>query len=459
MNRNITDPVEQIKNALRHHEEPYEQGAWEQFLQYRKRKQKNLQMMTVTGVAASLILAALLGVFVFQFGDDFSESSRSQFMDSPGFLSQIGPIATPGMTEFGESGPTPGSSTEIILTEPALRNFDFDRTEPRSTGGDFAGNEPADDTSLKSTGKTRPDSDDVRIDGEDSIHLQIITSTGYGPVVRGSLPILKPTSLVTGDSLPSFVTIFPQSLLPDRLTGRADRSAITNMPTHASGHIPEDDDTQKTIPDSRNRKMELGFAYSPLVNMHSSDSDLNMGIGVSLSRPISRNFSISSGLYLAQNNLQYRGSDEQTLFSTTSEPPYTRMHVDLMSIEVPLSITYSITKNFYLSTGISAATFLKEQYEYHYEYDTVVEQILLVEDDELRVVETKVSISEKESQTESVFRSLHLPAFYTFSTGYRTDAPEDYAISFEPFLKISAGRLTTRNIRYTTAGIQMILHF
>jgi len=215
------------------------------------------------------------------------------------------------------------------------------------------------------------------------------------------------------------------------------------------------------------RKYQLGISYGPRINMHQRDTRWGLGAGVNLDRKITRNLSVSSGIMIAQNRMQYDDdrhvleSDQQRTFIGTGNEQNremnSRMEADLISFEVPVNLKFSLTDQVYVLAGISSATYVREQYDYRMEFEQEFTQLAFEDGAGFRTETTTVMVSETEQQSEPSFSSFHPLAFYNFAIGYNRFGTERSRFTFEPYLKIPTGNLTSREIRYTTAGIQMVI--
>jgi len=214
------------------------------------------------------------------------------------------------------------------------------------------------------------------------------------------------------------------------------------------------------------KEVEFSLAYAPLMNVYDSQTDWGIGGGFFTDWNFSDNMALSSGLFIAQNQLKYRNehgslarlSENNTLTSMPGN--LASMQVDLVSLEIPLSFRYYLTDQFSVSAGISSVAYLKENFDYTYEYQQQIQVFETGDTAGPQPMTTRmVTLTESHTETEPSLTGMDLAAFYTFTIGYQYNIAERQKISVEPFLKLPTGQLTSRDIQYTTGGLQLKIHF
>lgn len=80
--------------------------------------------------------------------------------------------------------------------------------------------------------------------------------------------------------------------------------------------------------------------------MSNSESDWNIGAGLSVEWNLYDNLTLTSGINIAQNQLEY--SDDQRI-ATIGAEKYNDvvLELDLLSLEIPISLQYLKTDRFY----------------------------------------------------------------------------------------------------------------
>ncbi len=405
------DPIEQIRNNLQEYEEPYRLGAWEEFKRYRQAKYRATQLRWIAAAAAAVLVALSASYLV----TDVTVRTSEQITEAP-----------PEQTEH----PDPG--TDAIL-QPIIPP-----EEPADESG-FAVEE----------------------------HL---------PETVPAEPI--PPEVIEPESDPPEEAWLFSDLLAYRqiphwdeytaLRQRTDESDLTLSKFHTIPVLADDDsfrnDRYITEADLSSLKyhtpgLSIGLAYSPLLNFHQSATDWNVGGGLTVDWNFMENLSLSSGLFVAQSQLEFR--TDHVLVSGTRQPVSSaNMEIDFLSLEIPLNLQYSMTERFFVSGGITSASFLKEQYTYHYEMQEMSTTMVFI-DGEYQPVTQLVTLQETAAQSEPSLSSFNPLAFYNFSFGYSFDEAGNgrFTITIEPFFKMPARSLSTRSVNYSTGGLQLKIAF
>lgn len=206
------------------------------------------------------------------------------------------------------------------------------------------------------------------------------------------------------------------------------------------------------------QQITFGLAYSSLLNMSNSESDWNFGAGLSVEWNLYDNLTLTSGINIAQNQLEYR-NDQRIAAIDAEKYDDVVLEIDLLSLEIPISLQYSMTDRFYFSVGVASASFLKENFNFTYSYEDMIQRIQYVEGEGFIEVMELVTISESVRETEPSLSSFHPAAFYNFSIGYKFDYSERSRFSLEPFVKIPTRTLSSQKISYITAGLHLKISF
>ncbi|MEX2573904.1 MAG: hypothetical protein WD317_06385 [Balneolaceae bacterium] len=430
--RNLTD---HIKEVLREHEEPYQLGSWEHFRDHEGRKEKYSAGKKAFGIAASVLLATGLLFFAWNYADS----------PESGQLALEEPVNSPGMTGIPKmDDPAPPEEEQALPDEEEGTRFPAplnERDEER-VAEDGSGRE------IPDTGAT--DMTDVT----DSFTPSPV------PVKSFEGQRTATESLLAGFG--------PDQAEPDSITARLPR--IPSSGSSVAGPLSSGSGEKvvqrlSTAGRGRGKEIEFSVAYAPVMNVHNAQTDISIGGGFYTDWSISDNLSLSSGVFISGNRLRYSDNPERRMgemMSAGSRPldsaeGEVHMQVDLLGMELPMNLRYFITDNVFLSGGISSVIFLKEQFEYTYEYQQRI-QVMSSEGTGAPVTRT-VTMTDSRTQSEPSLNGMNWAAFYTISAGYHYDIANRHTVALEPFVKIPTGRLTTRDIRYTTGGVQMKIFF
>lgn len=199
----------------------------------------------------------------------------------------------------------------------------------------------------------------------------------------------------------------------------------------------------------------IGVAVAPMVSGGEAGTDLGLSGGVATEWELSEKFSLASGLLFAQNQLLYEpGAGELSAASNLNS-----VQANLVAIELPLNLQYHVNEHVFVSAGISSATFLKESYDYTYEFETMV----FVEEDfresGTQTVAKPITTYETVAREEPALTTFNVAAFYNLSLGYQYGLNEHILLSVEPFIKLPATGLTHNDLRYSAGGIQLKVKF
>jgi hypothetical protein len=401
------DPIEQIKENLLEYEEPYQLGAWENFVRYRKAKVHAKMITWIPAAAASLLFALL----------------ASYWLIAPSH-----------------------QTTDLIATEP-LEPLELPETGPEVIIPEFTPLEKSVVETYASTEDTlqQPYHPDEHQAGQTESTAAILSGRYTDLISLRHIPLLDDISSPKTDSDTKPRTWAASSVI------RTERSEAYEERTLTSADL--------SAAQTYRSALSFGLAYSPLLNIHQSATDWNIGAGLSVQWDFMENLSLSSGLYIAQSQLRFSG-DEVPLTSTVQTFDSANMEIDFLSLEIPMNLQYSLNDRFFFSGGISSASFLRENYSYHYQYQEMSRTQLFIEG-EYREVSQWVTLSGTETASEPSLSSFHPLAFYNFSLGYNVDQAGHgkFTITIEPFFKLPARSFSSRKISYSTGGLQLKIVF
>ncbi len=421
MNKKNEDQLtKHIRRTLLDHEEPYVLGSWERFQRQklgndRKRSQKRLYAF-----AASILLML---TFAFAW-NEFSMLPGEEYVEE-------------SQTESPEQTPTPSNLPQITAEEQTAteeelqeKQTDIGVTENRSTT----------DNTSNIASQTFP---------EISPSFSRKTFSNFYKVSSG-LNAPPPISQKVAHSL---------NTLPanNRIASAGENSPSGQPVPIASTMLPASEKDSKNF--------VFSAAYASVMNVNDSQTDLGMGGGLYTDWNFAKNLSLTSGLFIGQNQLRYKNNQGNQLEENVSRSNNTLMsadnlsymQLDLINLEIPLNFRYTLTENWSVSAGISSITYLREEYDYVYE-----QQIQVFDESSATSSETvtrSVTLRSSQTQSEPSFDKLDWAAFYTLSFGYQRKVFKNHNATLEPFIKIPAGKVTSQGVSYTSGGIQLKISF
>ncbi|MCC5907163.1 MAG: hypothetical protein JJU13_13210 [Balneolaceae bacterium] len=405
------DPIEQIRNNLQNYEEPYRLGAWEEFKRYRQAKNRATQFRWIAAAAAAVLVALSASYLVTDVAVRTSEQITEEQPEQtahpdPGTDAILQPITPPE---------EPAVESEFADEEALPEPVPAETIPPEVIVPD---SDPSEETWLYSD----------LLAYKQIPHWEEYTAIRqYTDESDQTLRKLQTTPVLADDD----------SFRNDRYITESDLSSLKH-------HTPG---------------LSIGLAYSPLLNFHQSATDWNVGGGLTVDWNFMENLSLSSGLFVAQSQLDFR-TDHVRVSETMQPVSSANLEIDFLSLEIPINLQYSMTDRFFISGGITSASFLKEQYTYHYEMQEMSTTMVFI-DGEYQPVTQLVTMQETAAQSEPSLSSFNPLAFYNFSFGYSFDEAGNgrFTITIEPFFKMPARSVSTRSVNYSTGGLQLKIAF
>ncbi len=419
MSRNHRQPLtDHIREVMLDHREPYVLGSWERFQKYRQRKRRNRHLKNGLRIAATVLI-----IFSFVYASNFVDEGQNGLVVDEQSVKQPEIMQNPFLTPFGAEdlfgSRHPGKTDNAEDDDPIERN---------------------------NTISAAADIDMMEIS---SIKRKTVSKETF----TGNATITAPKKYPFSEE---------EKSEPDRMKTFAFHLNTGEQQSHnrVSGQ-----DVPVVSPGSPKKNFTFSVGYASIVHMHESQTDFGMGGGFYSDWNFSDHLAFSSGMFIAQNQLTYSRDHENLRSTMESETTLStsdnlkHIQVDLVSMEIPLNIRYSVHKNISVSAGISSVTFLKENYNYNFEYEQQIQVFDDQEESDPGLVTQVVTFSETQQESEPSMSGMEWAAFYTFSAGFQHKFADRHAISFEPFVKIPTGQIASRDIRYTTGGLQLKLTF
>lgn len=426
---------ERFKDLLENHEEPYVLGSWERFEKHKQRKIKKQKQKIYFRAAAAILLMSLVSLYIWVSLPD--SLPADQITENQPLPAEEDPVAPTDP----ETPPVQLSEADIelpILQTPVSDGEFAPKTEPDPLPGQTEGTPSA---------AFYPEHDAV------IVHIPLPTVLSSDP---SHYIYEKSTALFNSNE-------------SEKTAG--DSPSFADRPLAGSDVITRGD-LQFSDSRTRNKTLTLSVAYASMMNIHDSQTDLGSGAGVYAGWNFAPGFTLSTGLAVSQNNLSYSNREDDFLtaahFSqmeelgieanTMSEDHLSSVQVNFLNLEIPLDLRYHISNSFSISAGVSSVTFLRENYDYNFEFAHRTQSF---GDEQLNMSspETVVTYRTTHTQSEPALDAVNWGAFYTFSVGYEHEIFNRYTASFEPFVKLPAGQITSRGVRYSTGGLQLRISF
>lgn len=226
-------------------------------------------------------------------------------------------------------------------------------------------------------------------------------------------------------------------------------------------------DNTKPVQKSQNMGKRVRFSMyaATFFNYaHGSSNQFNAGGGFTSDIRLSKKFSISTGIAIAQNTLSYNVEPPSALnqpnqIATASltfaaannfhiaAPTFKNYNADLLGLDVPLNLKYTFNPDkggTYIMAGLSSGTFINETYTYSYNNPAPFS--------------ANISQALQDQTTHNSFNSFYFARTLnlSFGTGYTLGKNR---LIIEPFLKYPLDGLGTQQIRFGAGGINLKFSF
>ncbi len=204
---------------------------------------------------------------------------------------------------------------------------------------------------------------------------------------------------------------------------------------------------------SSRSKWDFGVEVLPTV----SNSAVNVGAGLMTEYRLSEHFSVGSGISLVQ--LQ-AGKALTPGVSMLSSRQLQSVDANFRGIDIPLNLVYNINKNLYTSVGVSYFSVIQEESKNTFVAEREVSNVGTDPITGLTAnVRTFVSETMQEPGSETMLNGKSYIGFFNFSIGRKQEVFKKYSISIEPFLKVPVGKLSQQELQLTNGGMKFKVAF
>lgn len=442
--------LESLRKQLHEHEEPYTLGAWETFESRRTAKKRTIVRRRWLSAAAVLLIGAGLwwtvdpdsggpasdGSVAMQMEPDLSplvdlpdtrlakplEEESLQVPSEPGPMESAVADSDPGRDQEDVSDDESAHSDRDSWTEPATPSLYggllVHREETESVGDELDGGATIE-------GDTGTRTDGAGISGRTFSLLP-------GRALRGGLP---------ADMWISTPAAEPSESEQTRV-GSAD---LRRYPDH--------------------RGFAWGVAYAPMMNVHKGQSSMAMGAGVHARLQMSEQWGLGSALVLSRSQFQMDADPTViSMFQTTTMAAggpvilNSRMEADLVSLEVPLHLRYRLSDAWTLSGGLSTVAYLQETYRYRVDYRQQY-QTMTATAEGVRMESGEMQRTERQTESEGSLNEVYWGAFYNVAAEFSWLFTDRHWVSVEPFFKVPTGTVASRDLSYSSGGVQLKVYF
>ena len=409
--------TELIKSALESYQEDYVPGAWESFVNQRKKSKKIMLWRIGAGIAACLMIG-WLGInlnypelFNFSVTPQLTNirinKSEAPVVNEP--LKSIGSINkkvfAENITEIGLTQKTLIAKVKKAVSQDSLNKSTISATA-------VINNEYYNDSTKKKLRATPYQTD--------TLHTVLVSTT---------------------DRADSTKTASDRSLSKSYPIGRQ----------NTSQKIAENKGTNISI----KRKIRIGVNFSPGMTSTQTNSSFNFSGGLNTDFALFANFQLSTGLQIEHQNVISNIGNHSSVSQVKSK-------ADLVNLDLPLNITWKFfsdkSRSYYVSGGVSSLAYLSEKYD-----KTIYAQQLT----ELKTMAAGVqslayqvvNVESNEQQTEAPFHTFNIAGRLNILVGMEQHLSSKLSLHVEPYMKIPVSGLGTQNLRFTTGGVTCKISF
>lgn len=417
-----------ITDALHAHEDAYIDGAWETFLQKKKRRRFPVYIRLAGAAALLLLLGYAALLYVPKSAQKKSQKYQAKTITRPHKNIPKTIIDNESLTNSEVT--TPKNNREELSLASAIDNRE--KTKPFPASPDVS---KSFETPFKSL-------------TTDSVNIAVNNPSKQEPVVN-SQP--AKTEIATTDVIV-------------RNAMQYNKSARLNYDSLAGLKKPEKTSTKNP---TSNKVLSYALQLSPSVG----NEKMNFGTGVELGYKLSKNFSVSAGIGYSYINAganrgtsipnatlsnafnSYAASPSSNTATATSQSQSVKgVTLALSGLEVPLSFQYKTAGGLYFSAGVAAMSIIGNNLSYNYlnnRAESVASANGLSKD--IRIV-SEVST---QKSTENIRGYV---GFYTFSAGKKINIGCTQ-LKFAPFVKIPFTGVSSEKIQLLHGGVQLGIGF
>ena len=430
MEEQENDFLKNIKKELQAQEDPYQQGAWEQFLLHQKGKNHKTIPLFSAGFKMAVAAVGLLvvGLFGYLFLKDNSKINNSTV-----------DIVQKNQKKKNENTQinTDTATSEKIINISAAKISLFAK---------------------KPVNKNKP-----------------VASTSVTSAIPPQKEIQDPTTAI--DSTKN-MELAKQEII------QKETSIPTQKNNHPNNNKPQQslvDWAQTTSPIKKQQiesKWSPSFYVAPIIN----DAGVNMSFGVGLDFKVNQKFVISSGaeytklesevntLIPIQNNpamMTKNSTANRAAVNNTASSNY-QLNNSVSGIKIPLSITYNVSNKFYATTGLSGLLVLANKGDIS--FTSVNNERITVSTNKGQIIEEKEvtfsnTVTDKDLKyhtnaslkndinTFNHQKSNSFIPFYNAAIGIKQSVGKNKSIALEPFVQIPL--IQNNTSKYTGGGIRL----
>jgi len=434
--------VRQVKSVFEDYDDGLGEQGWTELRQkYPEKESKKLPIWWLTGIAATLLL--IVGLY---FGNAFDQEK---------VILQAGTIKKKNQSQ------------ENTITDKGNRTTNLDTASSKAYASQF--NKKAqshqEQPIIKST--TAVSESKVR-------HPK--HTFNEGTVITQNLEVaqVKPSTAVENANLPAVNATKEDHVAP---TTTIAKNAITEPVTKPKLSTEEflkeqskvlANSEHKNTKRNHNSKATLDIFTGTFFNYHDdNEAKLSAGLGLNANIKVAKNLVLSLGAGISQNKVSYENKVpvelSQAMFaaranslvfdSPTNNATYSvtatndvNFNGQLLSIDLPMVVKFFPSKkqDFYISTGINSSSYITQKYTYNYN---------------LSNFGVRNGEAQPRQETEkSTFKGFDFANTAIIAIGINQNIGNNILI-FEPYYKPALSTMGDKNLRISSAGLNLKFNF
>ncbi|TDO22423.1 hypothetical protein [Pedobacter duraquae] len=441
--------ITEIKEVLSVYEVPYEEGAWEAFID--RPKKKRMLLWPWISVAATLLV-----VFSFWFNmkqgtvtnhkdqivHNRTEINKSN--DNEQKKSSDGAGLSKGINaQAGAGSHLSGKTDDLIIEAPLPQTLDTSIVKPNLNDASILAAKPE----LTKMPAVLASAMVLTIKAENPIRTAT-TETALLKMNSGMYTMVREKAASQTAKLPALKKLTRDTAvkMPEPKTDSFMDLLMKEKQTQVAKTTP------KTPKKSLESKWDFGVEVLPTV----TSSALNVGAGLLTAYKLSDHFSLGTGV--AYTGL---GSSvaHQPGISALDSKQLQSVSSTYRAIDIPINLVYNLNKKVYTSVGVSyinvveeraTNTFVSEQRSSYYSSSPSGSSQTSIG------FETQKTQESAQTQTLKGMGSL---GFFNFSVGRKQEVFNKYHISIEPFIKVPVGKLSQQDLKLTNGGMKFKIEF
>lgn len=239
----------------------------------------------------------------------------------------------------------------------------------------------------------------------------------------------------------------------------ASTPAVTpTMPVSVATAVAMNEPASPTTKRERRRAVTWSLALAPqTAYIPNGRSSLTVGGGVVSDIALSRRFSVSTGLAVAQQRVGFAPPANQVM--TTSLRQLTGTNARLMLIDLPLNLTYQVGKQtkplFRVSAGLSSLAFLSQQYTDTFQTPQIRITPVTTPTGTPQAGLQTTMIETVQTRPQMGFGGIYWGRLLNLSVGIERTLSPKMVFAVEPYLKYPLGPLTQDNLSIGSAGVSL----